>query len=115
MSITKTLAVVPVEDFEVALEWYGRLFGRPADAQPMAGLADWHLSDSAWVQLHQNSDSAGKSFLNFAVDDLQKHTDELAGREIALGEVITTDKGAKLAPVNDPDGNTITFIENPSV
>lgn len=115
MSVTKILSVVPVADFETSIGWYERLVGRPADARPMPGLADWHLTDTAWVQVYRDVDHAGSTALNFAVDDLREHTTELSARGIALGEVTTTDKGAKLASTTDPAGNTITFIENPSV
>jgi catechol 2,3-dioxygenase-like lactoylglutathione lyase family enzyme len=114
MSLTKVLATVPVADFDASIAWYERLLGRPADARPMAGLADWHLTDSAWVQVYRNENQAGNTALNFAVDNLEKHSAELAGRGITLGPVTTTDKNAKLAPVADPSGNTITFVENPS-
>ncbi|WUH96954.1 VOC family protein [Spirillospora sp. NBC_00431] len=115
MSVTKVLSVVPVADFDVSVAWYERLLGRPADARPMPGLADWHVSDSAWVQVFRDADRAGLTYLNLAVDDLDAHTADLAGRGITLGEVTRTSKNAKLASVSDPAGNTITFIENPSV
>lgn len=114
MSLTTVLGVVPVADFDGAIAWYERLFGRPADARPMAGLADWHVNDGAWVQVFRDADRAGNTFLNFAVDDLNAHTAELAGRGIALGDVTFTDKKAELASVTDPAGNVITFVENPS-
>lgn len=44
MSLTKILSVVPVADFETSIAWYERLLGRPANAQPRPGLADWHLT-----------------------------------------------------------------------
>jgi catechol 2,3-dioxygenase-like lactoylglutathione lyase family enzyme len=115
MSITKVLSVVPVADFEASIAWYERLLGRPADAKPMPGLADWHLTDTAWVQVYRDVEHASTAALNFAVDDLRTHTTELFARGITVGDVTTTDKNAKLAAVTDPSGNTITFIENPSI
>lgn len=115
MSVAKVLAVVPVADFDAAVAWYERFLGRPADARPMPGLADWHITDSAWVQVFRDPDRAGSTLLNFAVYDLSTHVAELATRGITAGEVTTTDKNAKLAPVTDPEGNTIALIENPSV
>lgn len=114
MTMTKILSVIPVSEFDAALDWYERLLGRPADARPMPGLADWHLTDTAWLQVYRDPDRAGRTALNFAVDDLGAHTTELAGRDITLGDVTRTDKDAALASTVDPDGNTITFIENPS-
>ncbi len=115
MPVTKVLAVVPVADFETSAAWYERFFGRPADACPMPGLADWHVTDDAWVQVFRDVDRAGRSALNFAVDNLAAETAVLAGRGITLGVVTTTTKNAKLASVADPDGNAVTLIENPSV
>jgi hypothetical protein len=45
MAIDKVLANVAVDDFPSALTWYERLLGRPADAAPMEGLAEWHLAE----------------------------------------------------------------------
>lgn len=115
MTITKVLSVVPVADFETSAAWYERFFGRPADARPMPGLADWHLTDGAWVQVFRDADRAGQTALNFAVDNLAAQTILMAGRGIRMGAVTTTNKNAKLASAVDPDGNIITLIENPSV
>lgn len=114
MTVTKVLSVVPVADFDAATDWYERLFGRPADARPMPGLADWHVFDDAWVQVFQDDQRAGRAALNLAVDDLRSAAAALAGRGITLGEVTTTTRQARLASVADPCGNTITLIENPS-
>lgn len=114
MSVTKVLAVVPVDDFEAAIAWYERFFGRSADARPMADLADWHITVSAWVSVFRDPERRGTTLLNFAVDDLDTHIAELATRGINVGAVTTTTKNARLATVTDPDGNTISLIENPS-
>lgn len=111
----KVLAVVPVADFDESAAWYARLLGRPADARPMPGLADWHLTDTAWVQVFRDPGRAGGTALNLAVDDLAGEAAALAGRGIRLGPVSTTDKDARLAAVTDPAGNTVTFVQNPSV
>ncbi|HEU5470667.1 MAG TPA: VOC family protein [Actinophytocola sp.] len=115
MSISKLLGVVPVGDHAAGTAWYQRLLGRAPDARPMPGLADWHLTDTAWVSVFHDPARAGHTALNFAVADLAAHTSELATRGITLGPVTATDKNAHLASVTDPDGNVITFIENPSV
>ena len=46
MGLTNVLAVIPVARFEPALDWYGRLFGRPPDLVPMPGerVAEWQLT-----------------------------------------------------------------------
>ena len=45
VAIDKVLADVAVDDFALTLTWYERLLGRPADAAPMEGLAEWHLAE----------------------------------------------------------------------
>jgi glyoxylase I family protein len=47
MAIDKVLADVAVDDFALALTWYERLLGRPADAAPMDGLAEWQWATSS--------------------------------------------------------------------
>ncbi|MFF1556611.1 VOC family protein [Streptomyces sp. NPDC058279] len=113
MIFTHVLAVAPVGDIEVAVPWYERLLGRPADARPMAGLADWHISPSAWVQVFQSPEHAGTTLLNLVVDDLDRALAELAGRGITAGEVQPGAQAVRFAAVHDPDGNRITLIENP--
>ncbi|MEU9357215.1 VOC family protein [Streptomyces sp. NPDC048301] len=113
MSFTHVLAVAPVMAIEPAVEWYERLFGRPADARPMDGLADWHISPYAWLQVFQSPEQAGGTLVNLAVDDLDRTVSELAGRGITAGETLPGSRGVRFAAVHDPDGNRITLIENP--
>ena len=110
MSIDHVLAVVPVADFEAAHAWYERLFGRPADNLPMAGLVEWRLTDSGWVQLTRDADRAGSTLLNLAIDDLERHVADISGRGLAPGAIETVSKGVQLSGIRDPEGNTITFI-----
>lgn len=110
-SLSHLMAVVPVSDFDAAHLWYEQLFGRAADNLPMAGLlVEWQVTDSCWVQVTHNAESAGTGLLNFAVDDLPQHLSELAARGLPPGEIVQANKGARLSTLNDPDGNTITFI-----
>lgn len=110
MSIEHVLAVVPVADFDGAHQWYERLFGRPADNAPMDGLVEWQVTDGGWVQVAQDAERAGSTLLNLAVDDLDRHLAEVAGRGLTPGAVAPVSKGVQLSAIRDPDGNTITFI-----
>ena len=58
MTIKTVLGQVAVRDLGSALSWYARFFGRQADARPMDGLAEWHLTDSGGVQVFQEPDNA---------------------------------------------------------
>lgn len=48
--------------------------------------------------------------MNFAVDNLTAWLDGMLTRGLEPGEVQDVDKGVQLSSINDPDGNTITFI-----
>jgi len=113
MPILTVLAVVPVADMDASVAWYEHLFDRPPDARAMPSLADWHLTDTAWVQVFHDPDRAGSTLFNLTVADLSAQLAELAERGISSGEIATTSKAGKLAALTDPDGNTITLIENP--
>jgi hypothetical protein len=68
----RVLAALAVADVDSATGWYERLLGRPADALPMDGLAEWHFPPSGAIQLVQDADRAGRSLLTFGVDDLKE-------------------------------------------
>jgi len=112
MSINHVLAVVPVSDMNTARPWYERLFGRPADNQPMVTLDEWRITDSGWVQVCLDPERAGSTLLNFAVDDLGPHAAELEARGLSFDTTETVNKGVQLSAIVDPDGNRITFIGN---
>jgi glyoxylase I family protein len=111
MSIDHVLAVVPVADFAAAHAWYERLFGFPADNLPIEGLlVEWRVTDRGWVQVTRDAERAGSARLNFAVDDLDQHVADVAGRGLAPAAIETVNKGVQLSTIRDPEGNTITFI-----
>jgi glyoxylase I family protein len=110
MSIQHVLAVVPVSDLARSDEWYASLFGRPADNNPMPTLVEWQVLPGAWVQVFTDPERAGSGLLNFAVDELETHLEQLGGRGIEPGEIVEANKGVRLSTVTDPDGNTIRFI-----
>lgn len=77
MSVNRVLAGVAVADVDAALPWYERLFGRPADALPMAGLAEWHFASGGVVQLVASAERAGRSLLTLDVDDLERELEAM--------------------------------------
>lgn len=110
MQINSILAGVAVSDMERAKDWYARFFGRPADAEPMPILSEWHTP--AVVQLVQDDQRAGRSVLTLEVADAQRTLADLADRggpDVELDR--TTSKHVLLATVTDPDGNAITVVE----
>jgi glyoxylase I family protein len=110
MSIEHVLAVVPVTDLERSRRWYESLFGRAADNNPMPNLVEWQVVPGGWVQVFVDDQRAGSTLVNFAVEDLDVHIDELKQRGHEPGEGVEANKGVRLSTITDPDGNTIRLI-----
>jgi glyoxylase I family protein len=111
MPVTTVLAVVCVTDIDEARRWYERLLGRQADLTPMESLAEWKITDDGWLQVFQDAERAGSSFLTLGVDDLDEEIAALASRDLSLEE-IEADAPMRLAQIKDADGNMITFGQN---
>jgi glyoxylase I family protein len=110
MSIEHVLAVVPATDVERSRPWYEALFGRAADNNPMSTLIEWQVVPGGWVQVFADQRRAGSTAVNFAVQDLDAHVDDLKQRGLEPGEIVDANKGVRLSALTDPDGNTITLI-----
>ena len=110
MPISHVLAVVPVTDIEASRRWYTALFDRPEDNNPMPSLVEWQGLPGAWGQVFADESAAGQAYLNFAVDDLDQHVDDLRRRGLHPGEISAADKGVRLSRISDPDGNTVGLI-----
>jgi glyoxylase I family protein len=110
MAIEHTLAVVPVTDIVRSEQWYTALFGRPADNNPMPSLVEWQVVPGAWVQVFHDPERAGRTLLNFAVDDLEAHLGAIDARGITADAILDASKGVRTCAVVDPDGNTINLI-----
>jgi predicted enzyme related to lactoylglutathione lyase len=111
MVIEKVLAGVAVGDFDSARDWYGRLLGRTPDAEPMAGLAEWHPSEYGGIQLVEDGRRAGTSVVTVVVDSLDERLATLEAEGIAAGPIVGTPGLVRAATVADPAGNQITFAE----
>jgi predicted enzyme related to lactoylglutathione lyase len=112
MPVNRVLAALAVADVDSAVGWYGRLLGRPADARPMDGLAEWHFAESGVIQLVEDAERAGRSLLTLGVDDLTRELAGLRERGLEPGAMDdTTSDKVLFATVTDPDGNAITLVE----
>jgi predicted enzyme related to lactoylglutathione lyase len=110
MPFDHLLAVVPVSDIDAARRWYAVLFGRDADNNPMPTLVEWQVVPGGWVQVFHDTERAGTGLLNFAVDDLEAHRENLRAQGVDAGPVTDADKGVRLCELTDPDGNTLRLI-----
>ena len=112
MAIDRVLAGIAVDGFASALTWYERLLGRPADAAPMEGLAEWHFSEYGGIQLIHAADRAGSSSVTLVVSSLDETLAALEAEGIPVGQIQGTPGLVKAATVTDPEGNEITFAED---
>lgn len=110
MTVEHVLAVVPVTDIDSARQWYERLFGRAPDNNPMDSLVEWQVTGNGWVQVTRNADRAGSAMLNLAVSDLDEQLAAISARGLSPGPKQPVNKGVVLSAIDDPDGNTITFV-----
>lgn len=88
--------------------WYGKLFGKPPTRRPMDGLAEWQITASAQVQLHENKAHAGKSTMTVGVDAIEPERSRLAGLGLDPGPVEPA-KDFFILRLHDPDGNLVVL------
>jgi glyoxylase I family protein len=113
LTIHHALAVVSVSDFDRSHHWYDGFFDRPATNVPMPGqLAEWRITDNGWLQMHRDTEHAGHSLFNLAVDDLDASVTSLRDRGYEPSDITDVNNGVLISSMVDPDGNTITLIGN---
>lgn len=105
-------AVVATRDFAASRSWYGEVIGRAPDLEPIEGVAEWQIAATAWLQLMQDHDRAGRSAVRIGVDDLDAQIAELAELGIETGEVIVIADLVKVVDIADPDGNEVSFVQD---
>ncbi len=112
MPVNRVLAGVAVSDVDAAVPWYEMLFGRPPDALPMEGLAEWHVPSGGVVQLFASSDRAGGSALTLDFAGLEQELAAMRERGLDPGDLDDTrSQSVLIATVTDPEGNAITLVE----
>jgi predicted enzyme related to lactoylglutathione lyase len=108
MPIRNAIASLAVSDLELALPWYERLLGRPADSRPMAEVAEWKFEGGGWLQVYQRPERAGLGSVTLAVSDIDEQAAHLQQCGIETGERSSGPKVETLMFL-DPDGNHIAF------
>ena len=109
MQIDKVLAGVAVRDLEQSRRWYERFFGRPADAEPMEGLTEWHTPGGV-LQLVADERRAGGSLVTIWVADVRTALAELAARAAARRRRSTTPRRRRCSSRRSP---TTTATRSP--
>lgn len=107
---TSVISVLPVDDYAAALDWYSKWIGRGPDVEPMAGIAEWQITDTAWIQVSTDTEVPGNTTVVLGVEDIDVQLAIFSATGIAWGEV--NDYGfVKTADSKDPAGNTITLVQ----
>jgi predicted enzyme related to lactoylglutathione lyase len=102
---------VPVADFAGAVEWYTRLFGRPADVVVNDAEVMWGLAAGAWLYVVKDDHRAGRAMVALAVADLDEVVREVTSRGITGKPTEAVGTAGRKASFIDADGNTVSFIE----
>jgi hypothetical protein len=111
MTITNALASVAVKDIKAAVQWYEKLVGRPADATPMPGLAEWRFPGGGGLQVYALPERAGSCSCTLAISRIDVEAARLAKLGVATGPRMG--EQFKVFMVKDPDGNSIAFAQVP--
>lgn len=105
-------AVVATRDYAAARAWYIRVIGREPDLEPIEGVGEWQIAATAWLQVVEDHDRAGKTAVRLGVDDLGAQISALEAEGIATGELVVIADLVKVVDVADPDGNEVSFVED---
>jgi predicted enzyme related to lactoylglutathione lyase len=104
-------AGVSVADFEGALDWYTRLFGRPADINVKGDEVMWRMTEGAWLYVVVDRSRAGKAVVTCSVGDLDTTVARIAARGVRTDAFETVGDAGRKATFRDPDGNVVSFAE----
>lgn len=113
LDVNVLLAGVPVSDFEAALAWYRRFFGRPHDVAAHDEEVLWHVAASGWLYTLRDEARSGSATVTMVVPSLEAAMAKLAARGVATGPAERMGEAGAKAIARDPDGNSIALIEVP--
>ncbi|WP_027059907.1 VOC family protein [Mesorhizobium loti] len=108
MAIQTIFAHVSCSDLEDSIGWYEKLFGKPPLRRPMPGLAEWQFTDSAEVQLFEDTEKAGTSTLTLGVLTLAPERHRLVDAGLDPGPIEQATH-FWIMRMRDPDGNLVVF------
>ncbi len=111
-NINSVISVIPVKNFEEALDWYKSLFGRDPDVVPMEGIAEWQIVENAWIQVGIDPDRAGNTTVVVGVNDVEAQRKICLDANLSIGEIEEYPGLIKIAEISDPEGNKIAFVQD---
>jgi len=75
---------VPVREFTGSLEWYTRLFGRPADVIAHEHEVLKRVTDTGWLYIVHEPERAGRSLVAISVRNLEAAVADIDGRGFSV-------------------------------
>ena len=111
LNLKNVISVIPVTNYQTAVNWYKKLIGRDADVLPTEGVAEWQLAGDAWLQVGSDPDNSGKTTVIINVEDIEAQRSACEEAGVSLGELVEYTGIIKMVDATDPDGNKITFVE----
>lgn len=111
MDLKNVYAGIMTADVETAKNWYGKLFGRKSDYNPMKILHEWNFENGGVLQLVEDKERAGYSSITVMVENIKKISKELIEKNLSDGK-ISEGEIANTLTIIDPENNRITFAEN---
>jgi predicted enzyme related to lactoylglutathione lyase len=111
VEITVVYVGVTVRDYPAAVDWYSRLFGRPADLEPFDVEVMWRLTDGSLFFVLHDPDKARPRLTTIGVADVVAAVAEIAGRGIQADPVEDLGASGRQAVFHDGEGNAISLIQ----
>ena len=109
MTINYVFTGIAVSNYNLALAWYERFFGRPPAAIVTENEAMWQVADAGWIYVVGDANRSGKALLTLLVDNLDGYVAEFNGRGIETSPINIVPGLHRKAVIIDPEGNMISF------
>ena len=109
LTITHVFAGIAVADYDAALAWYTRFFGRSPDVIVTENEAMWQAAETGWIYVVGDATRAGKALLTLLVNDLEDYVAELGQRGLEPSAIETVPGLYRKAVITDPEGNMISL------
>lgn len=112
VGLDSVIAVVPVTNQGIAVNWYKALLGRGADVIPTEDVAEWELAPGTWLQVTTEPERAGNTTVILVVSDIDEQRAACEAAHVELGPLTEYPGIVKTVEATDPDGNKVTFVED---
>jgi predicted enzyme related to lactoylglutathione lyase len=110
IDVREAIVVIAVSDLSKSLEWYSRLFGKPADLEPFPGNVEFKLG-GAWIQISKGKVQPSSWSVQLEVRDLSRERERLRVAGIAATEIKTVPGVISYFDLKDPDDNAMRWFQ----